>query len=66
MISPQPTCLYCQRTSDQTPLISMIYRGAPIWICPQHLPILIHKPAELAGKLPGAEGLEAFEGDEHG
>ncbi|MBN1668307.1 MAG: hypothetical protein JW862_14535 [Anaerolineales bacterium] len=27
------------------------------YICPQHLPILIHKPAQLADKLPGAEKL---------
>jgi hypothetical protein len=31
------------------------YRGKAYWICPQHLPILIHKPATLADKLPGVE-----------
>jgi hypothetical protein len=47
-------CLYCGRSSEQVPLLEMAYRGKAIWICPQHLPILIHKPAELEGKVPGA------------
>jgi hypothetical protein len=30
-------------------------------ICPQHLPVLIHNPQMLVGKLPGAEGLTPAE-----
>ena len=33
----------------------MKYLGNEIFICPQCLPVLIHKPANLAEKLPGAE-----------
>jgi hypothetical protein len=51
-------CIYCHRTSDTVPLISFEYKGKDLRICPQHLPILIHNPAELTGKLPGAEDLE--------
>lgn len=51
------TCLVCDRDPDTTPLITLTYRGASYWICPQHLPILIHDPARLTGRLPGAEGL---------
>jgi hypothetical protein len=29
-----------------------------MWICPQHMPILIHDPAQLVGKMPGAENLK--------
>jgi hypothetical protein len=29
-----------------------------LWICPQHLPLLIHNPQQLAGKLAGAENLK--------
>lgn len=47
-------CIQCQRTSDEIPLIQFEFNGTKSWICPQHLPILIHKPAELADKLPGA------------
>ena len=60
----QPLCLYCERGSDQVPLLMVQYQGKDMWICPQHLPILIHKPAQLAGKLPGVENLDAPE--EHG
>jgi hypothetical protein len=35
------------------PLIRLSYQGKDLWICPQHLPLLIHEPAKLAGKLPG-------------
>lgn len=52
-------CLACEQTSDEVPLINVQYRGQEFWICPQHLPILIHKPAQLAGRLPGAEKLDA-------
>lgn len=51
----QPICLYCERDSAHVPLLKLIYRGEDVWICPQHFPVLIHKPAELADKLPGAE-----------
>jgi hypothetical protein len=62
MTEAQPACLYCERTSDQAPLIALKFRGAEAWICPQHLPILIHKPDQLAGKLPGIETLGPPEG----
>jgi hypothetical protein len=54
-------CLACDRGSEATPLIRLEYRGTAFWICPQHLPILIHDPARLVGRLPGAEGLEPSE-----
>jgi hypothetical protein len=54
-----PRCLYCQRDSEQIPLVSLLYRKQNLWICPEHLPILIHKPHQLVGKLPGAENFES-------
>jgi hypothetical protein len=38
-----------------------VYRDSRLWICPQHLPVLIHDPAQLIGKLPGAENLRPAE-----
>ena len=61
----QEKCLYCERSSDEVPLLAMRHRGQAAWICPQHLPILIHKPAQLASKLPGAANLTAPEGKHH-
>jgi hypothetical protein len=54
-------CIQCERSSEEVPLIAMRFRGENVWICPQHLPILIHNPIELVGKLPGAETLSPAE-----
>ena len=55
-------CIYCDQSSEDVPLISFEYHERIYWICPQHLPILIHKPAQLAGKVPGLENLGEPEG----
>ncbi len=57
MSAPSGSCLACQRGDHATPLIPLHYRGTSLWICPQHLPVLIHDPAQLVGRLPGAEDL---------
>ena len=56
--SKKPHCLACDRDSDATPLVKLEYRAQAHWICPQHLPLLIHDPARLVGRLEGAENLE--------
>jgi hypothetical protein len=61
MTDTQPTCLACERTSDQIPLLAMQFQGKQLWICPEHLPVLIHKPQMLVGRLAGAEGLRPAE-----
>lgn len=57
----QKQCLACERGSDVTPLIPLEYREQRIWICPQHLPVLIHDPGQLIGRLAGAENLRPAE-----
>lgn len=52
------TCVFCNRRSDETPLLSLEYQGNTFRLCTQHLPVLIHHPEELVGVLPGAETLE--------
>jgi hypothetical protein len=54
-----PHCVACDRTSLQVPLVTLEFKSQQFWICPQHLPMLIHDPKTLTGKLPGAEGMEA-------
>jgi hypothetical protein len=61
MSEKTPSCLYCGVDSDHAPLVTLHYQGQTIYICTQHLPILIHKPHELAGKLAGAESLKGHE-----
>jgi len=57
----QPSCVSCQRTQEEIPLIALLFQHKMYHICPQHLPVLIHNPQMLVGKLPGAEGLTAAE-----
>ena len=57
-------CLVCERTDQEVPLIQLQYRDNAYWICPEHFPILIHKPETLIGKLPGAEQLAAHDHEE--
>jgi hypothetical protein len=58
MPSDDANCLVCKRTSAEIPLISFRYQNSDLFICPQHLPILIHDPTKLAEVLPGAGGFE--------
>jgi hypothetical protein len=57
----EPHCVACDRTGKQVPLLTLEFQDRKFWICPQHLPMLIHDPRSLTGKLPGAEGMEAAE-----
>ncbi len=59
------TCISCERTEKQTPLIQLTFSGQPFHICPQCLPILIHHSEKLADKFPGME-IKNSSPDEHG
>ncbi len=52
-------CIFCKRDDSQVPLVQLSYSNSSYWICPQHIPILIHEPTKLAGMLPGAENMQA-------
>lgn len=55
---PAPVaCLRCERPETAIPLVSLRYKGEQAWICSQCLPVLIHQPQRLSGKLVGAEGI---------
>lgn len=51
------TCVFCGRDSEAVPLITAEFKGQQFQICSQHLPVLIHDPSQLVGKLSGAEKL---------
>lgn len=61
MTSNLPKCIKCDRNSDEVPLITITHQGQNYWICPQHFPILIHKPMLLVDKLPGVRNIDASE-----
>lgn len=48
-------CLNCNISEDEIPLVNLNYSGKPAYICSRCLPLLIHHPEELIGKLEGAE-----------
>jgi len=52
-IKNEPACLHCQQSSQQVPLITLQYDGKSYWICPTHLPVLIHKPHLVQELFPG-------------
>jgi len=61
----EPSCIVCNCNAEQVPLLTIQYRSQTYWICPQHLPILIHKPEQLADKLPGAGHLPSSAESHH-
>lgn len=65
MSNQKPSCVYCERSNEQVPLIPLNFQDKEYWICPQHLPMAIHKPQMLEGKLPGVENLTAGGHDHH-
>ena len=40
-------CIVCERDAQQVPLLAIQYQQETYWICPQHLPVLIHKPEQI-------------------
>lgn len=52
-------CLNCNASENEMPLVNLVYSGKPAFICSKCLPILIHKPEMLVGKIEGAEKIKA-------
>lgn len=52
------TCLNCGSSDMERPLLTLQFQGKEFHICPQCMPILIHKPENLADKLPGIRSNE--------
>ena len=61
MTTEPHACFVCHQTSREIPLLAIEYQNRQYWICPQHLPVLIHKPHELAEVLPGSENMQGYE-----
>jgi hypothetical protein len=53
----EPRCIYCDCTGDEAPLVAFSYKNVTSHICSQHFPMLIHKPSQLADRLPGMESI---------
>jgi hypothetical protein len=59
------TCLNCAGTEMDRPLIALKFQEKELYICPQRLPTLIHKPYQLADKLPDFTPSETPTPDDH-
>lgn len=55
----EKVCLFCKQDENAVPLVQVDYKGHNYFICPQHIPVLIHDPSQLEGMLPGADELKA-------
>ena len=58
-------CLNCKQSEHKTPLLHLHYNGDERWICSQCLPILIHTPQKLVGKIENAEQIKPATQHEH-
>ena len=56
-------CLNCNASENNIPLVSLVYSGKSAFICSSCLPVLIHQPQKLIGKLDGAESISPAKPD---
>lgn len=57
-MSTDKGCIVCKKSSQETPVTKFYHKDSEFYICPQHIPILIHNPQELVGLLEGADKLQ--------
>ena len=62
---PHSTCLNCGTSDQERPLLTLKFQGQELYICPQCLPTLIHKPYQLADKLSNFTPPENPPADDH-
>ena len=62
---PIATCLNCGASEQDRPLIALKFQAKDLFICLQCLPTLIHKPYQLADKLPDFALSETPPPDDH-
>ncbi len=51
-------CLSCDRSESEIPLLKLRFQSEQLSICSQCLPVLIHEPEKLVGRMSGAEDIE--------
>ncbi|HMN25706.1 MAG TPA: hypothetical protein PKE38_14475 [Ignavibacteriaceae bacterium] len=54
-------CLNCNNSENDIPLVNLVYSGKQTFICSNCLPVLIHHPQRLIGKLDGAKNIPPAE-----
>lgn len=56
-------CLNCNTSENEVPLVNLSFVGKSTYICSSCLPVLIHQPQQLMGKLEGAEKISPAKHD---
>ena len=54
-MSQPKECLVCKKASTEIPVTKFYYQESEFYICPQHMPTIIHNPQELIGLIDGAD-----------
>jgi hypothetical protein len=57
------TCLNCNRSEQETPLVTLQYQGSQVYICTHCFPTLIHSPSKLSGNLKDADKIQPADVD---
>ena len=58
-MSQVKACLVCKKTAAEIPVTKFYYQESEFYICPQHMPTIIHNPQELIGLIDGADEFTA-------
>ena len=51
-------CLNCNKSDQEAPILRVRFKNQDVHICTSCLPVLIHRPQKLAGRLAGIESVE--------
>ena len=51
-------CINCDHSEEDMPLINIQYKGKKIFVCSGCMPILLHSPEKMAGKLTDADKIQ--------
>jgi hypothetical protein len=51
-------CVNCGKSEAQVPVLQWRFQGEAFTLCSSCLPILLHRPDTLVGRLKGAETIE--------
>jgi hypothetical protein len=51
------TCVSCGRSEAEVPVLRWQFQGEQFTLCSSCLPILLHRPETLVGRLRGAEAI---------
>ena len=52
------SCIHCEKSETEAPILRLRFMGEEAAICSSCLPVLIHRPDRLVGRLKGAETIE--------